>query len=538
MKNIIYILLLFPSMLFSQNWQWANKVGSNIFQSTDFANVITDGTNSYLVGRYSGALYLQTDTLYAIGTNGLFVIKYDASGNEMWAKGFGGNNTAPGKINQVYGVFNPTDNYIYLSGRFYGQMILDTVDTLTAGSFSELYMAKMDLNGNFIWGKSVNTYLADDMAYVFVQPDGNLFLAGTVGDTAYFDTIQVATGGFFARYDTNGNCLWARHEFSGITGININISFIGNDIVMSGTFNSNPTTIDTTTLINNNNSFDGYLSRMDSIGRIKWIQSFGYGGSDAFSGAVIDNSNNIFICGAFEDSIKIDGVTLTNQGRDILIAKFTESGNLVWLRQTNAINNVGGGGDITIDNNENCYITGYFSGSDTFGTYNISTSNTYDMFLTRYNTNGDCLGVRHFGYAGGNSVVTDNSDNPICAGGFQNTVTIGTSTFTSNGYFDIFLAKSDVFTGIDTIGRNANNQLLIYANPNQGKCTITVPDDFLHEKNLTLSIYDNAGKRIQQKTFEMNDGKIKLNLEAEAKGVYNVTLTNGKKWFSGRIIFE
>ena len=102
----------------------------------------------------------------------------------------------------------------------------------------------------------------------------------------------------------------------------------------------------------------------------------------------------------------------------------------------------------------------------------------------------------------------------------------------------MFLAKSDAITGIGGREINPNNQLIIYANPNAGKCNITVPDDFLHEKKLTLSIYDNMGRLIQQKTLEMIEGKIKLNLEAEAKGIYNVTLSNGKKSYNGKIVFE
>lgn len=65
-----------------------------------------------------------------------------------------------------------------------------------------------------------------------------------------------------------------------------------------------------------------------------------------------------------------------------------------------------------------------------------------------------------------------------------------------------------------------------------------MPDDFVNEKNLVLSIYDNKGKLIQQKTLEMNDGNIKLNLEQEAKGVYNVVLSNNKKSYNGKIVFE
>ncbi len=62
--------------------------------------------------------------------------------------------------------------------------------------------------------------------------------------------------------------------------------------------------------------------------------------------------------------------------------------------------------------------------------------------------------------------------------------------------------------------------------------------DFVIEKNLILSIYNNTGKLIQQKTLEMNEGNIKLNLEQVAKGVYNVVLSNKKKSYNGKIVFE
>jgi len=36
----------------------------------------------------------------------------------------------------------------------------------------------------------------------------------------------------------------------------------------------------------------------------------------------------------------------------------------------------------------------------------------------------------------------------------------------------------------------------------------------------------------------MHEGKIKLSLEAEAKGLYNAVLSNGSKTYSGKIIFD
>jgi hypothetical protein len=95
----------------------------------------------------------------------------------------------------------------------------------------------------------------------------------------------------------------------------------------------------------------------------------------------------------------------------------------------------------------------------------------------------------------------------------------------------------DEITGVDEL-RTTGNKLLIYANPNKGKCNIVVPDDFSFESKLTLMIFDNKGKLIQQKVLQMDGDKILVNLEQEAKGIYNVVLSGKNKNYSGKIVFE
>ncbi|GAB4291504.1 MAG: hypothetical protein Kow0068_16780 [Marinilabiliales bacterium] len=109
----------------------------------------------------------------------------------------------------------------------------------------------------------------------------------------------------------------------------------------------------------------------------------------------------------------------------------------------------------------------------------------------------------------------------------------------SQGYEDFLIAKLDTTTGSNEENiKTYPTQLIIYANPNNGKCNIKIPEDFINEQNLTLYIYDNSGKLLQQTKFEMNEEEIKLNIEKEAKGVYNVVLSNGKKVYKGKIVFE
>ena len=83
-----------------------------------------------------------------------------------------------------------------------------------------------------------------------------------------------------------------------------------------------------------------------------------------------------------------------------------------------------------------------------------------------------------------------------------------------------------------------SNQLFIYANQTTGKCNITIPDEFQNEKHLILYIYENSGKLIQQQSIETDSEKFRMNLEEEAKGIYNIVLSNCKKNYNGKIIFE
>ncbi len=59
-----------------------------------------------------------------------------------------------------------------------------------------------------------------------------------------------------------------------------------------------------------------------------------------------------------------------------------------------------------------------------------------------------------------------------------------------------------------------------------------------NESDLTLQIYDLKGKLVQQSKVEPSEGKISLNIEAQAKGMYTAILSNGKKSYSGKIVFE
>ena len=293
------------------------------------------------------------------------------------------------------------------------------------------------------------------------------------------------------------------------------------------------------------NNYRGYfIARFDTSGSVLQVNTYIGGPSAIGNGDMsLDENGNCYIIGNFKNGFatfnnNIDTIH-SSDSTHFFLAKYDANGNFNWVQQDSA-SLIAGGSSVFTDTENNIYITGAFSGSARFGSFNVTASTSSDMFVAKYNAAGTCLGVNTAGNAFGTTVVADASGSCYITGGFVDTANFGSTVLISlaGEKTNIFTAKSNFNTGISEVQKTANNNLFIYANPTTGKCNITVPDDFLNENNLTLSIFDNSGKIIQQKKLEMSVNKIKLDLEAEAKGIYTAVLSNGKKSYTGKIVFE
>lgn len=82
------------------------------------------------------------------------------------------------------------------------------------------------------------------------------------------------------------------------------------------------------------------------------------------------------------------------------------------------------------------------------------------------------------------------------------------------------------------------NNLNFFPNPTDSYFIVKIPKEVINNNNLILRIYDMLGNLIKNPCIEMYEDNIKVNIESEAKGIYNVVLSNGKKNYSGRIVFD
>ncbi|MBI4647259.1 MAG: SBBP repeat-containing protein [Bacteroidia bacterium] len=324
-------------------WEWAQSIGS---VSNDWvSNIVADSNeNVYIAGKMGAS-----DSITFFPES--FIAKYSSSGNILWIQNVYYN------IGSGYNGFSfvQKNNNLFFTGNYYEDTLIFNNDTLIGQG---IYISKYDIDGNFIWIKSVGAISGGSISSLKINSDnaGNLYIIGNYL-SLYSDTLTIGSVVltsqtqpyiiFIAKYDSSGNPLWVK-------------SIIGN----GG---------NTETEVTN------------------------------FS---IDTYNNVYITGDFQSfSISFDSINLTNSGySDIYIAQYNSSGNVLWDSQNffiakyNSSRNVlwaknvvgiSTGTSISIDIFDNTYISGWFGSSQII--FDSITLTNSGLFIVKYNSSGNVI---------------------------------------------------------------------------------------------------------------------------------------------------
>ncbi len=182
-----------------------------------------------------------------------------------------------------------------------------------------------------------------------------------------------------------------------------------------------------------------------------WMQKGGSPTVDEAYAIATDGSGNTYTTGYFTSNATFGATTLSSSGStDIFLAKTNNQGNYVW-----AVKAGGSGTDrgvnITTDTQGNSYITGYFYGTANFGSTTLTSSGNQDIFIAKYNNAGTLQWAVKAGGSGadvGNGISLDNSGNVLVTGEFKNSATFGTTTLAASGTnSDAFTSKLSVSSG-------------------------------------------------------------------------------------------
>ncbi|MBI3511564.1 MAG: T9SS type A sorting domain-containing protein [Bacteroidetes bacterium] len=167
---------------------WARSAGGQNYDN----DVSTCGQadqkgNVFIAGYFSSdTLILGLDTLInsSMNINDMFIAKYSATGNLVWARSAGGIMTE-----MAYALTTDSVGNAFAGGVFSSSNLIFGFDTLVySGGVSDIFLAKYDTVGNVIWAKSVGGSMADFVTGAAKDQSENIYLAG------WYDSPTLAFG--------------------------------------------------------------------------------------------------------------------------------------------------------------------------------------------------------------------------------------------------------------------------------------------------------------------------------------------------------
>jgi len=428
-------------------WQWAKQAGG-IEKDVGYGISVDTNGNSYATGFFQGTATFGAFTITSSGGYDVFVAKFDADGNCLWAKQAGGSGYDVG-----YGISVDANGNSYVTGSFPGTATFGAF-TITSSGEPDVFVAKIDTDGNWQWAKQAGGSATEFCYGISTDANGNSYVTGSFNGTATFGAFTITSIGwpdvFVAKIDADGNWQWAKQAggSSFEEGYGISVDANGNSYV-TGYF-PNTATFGAFT-ITSSGGYDVFVAKIDTDGNWQWAKQAGGSDADLGYGISTDANSNSYVTGSFIDPATFGTTTLTGSGgEDIFVAKIDADGNWQWAKQA-------GGSDsddvkgISVDANGNSYVTGSFRETATFGAFTITSSGNKDIFVAKIDADGNWQWAKQAGgpdpYCGsdqGKGISADANGNPYVTGYFSNTATFGAFTITSSGGYidsDIFVAK-------------------------------------------------------------------------------------------------
>ena len=385
---------------------WARDMGGS--GDDDGAGIALSSTGTiYVAGSFSGTAN------FPVGANGfsltsagsgknVFVATFDSSGNVVWVRGMGGasgddvaNAVAVGADGSVYttGYFQGTANFNPGSG----------VYNLTAVGPEDVFVSKLDANGNFVWADRMGgTGWSQGMSIgmgIALGPDGSVYTTGSFQGTADFGLgtgggILVCAGGtdgFISKLTSAGNFVWAR-DMGGANadyGSGIAVGADGS-VYTTGGF-MGPATFGTFTL--NSAGYNRmFVTKLDSAGDFLWADGYGGTGWDLATGITLGADGSVYTTGGFWGTANFNPGTgtysLTSAGqKDAFVLKLDSNGNFLAARDVASGTSDNCGNSVAVTQSGVIYTTGYFQGTANFdpsaGTYNLTSAGGEDFFLSK-----------------------------------------------------------------------------------------------------------------------------------------------------------
>jgi hypothetical protein len=518
MKTLIAFLLLFPIVAFPQDpfqrifsGQFMasssdSDIGvdggyifckNTIVKTDDFGNV--EWSYNYRVNTAFQSIvktfdncYIASGNLYITGgLKKIITIKVDALGNLIWYKVYGGIDTEDEKS---YSICETSDSNYLISG----------YTTSYGYGSSDIYLLKIDSDGNVIWGRAIGEEGTDYGNGVKQINDGNYIVAGFTEKSGMDKEI------YLIKFDQNGDTIWTRTY----GGINYDVA---NNFIQ--------TTDGGFAIIGTTNSFapggqaDLILVKTDSNGVVQWAKTFG--GEFVEVGAeVTELQDHGFLLVGYTQSFGAGGdCGALGTCYDYYLIRTDQNGDTIWTKAYGrfGLHDWATGAHLTSDN-------GYFL-------YGPSFSNNYRAeYLIKTDSNGycQCNTYNTQTVTGSPELETSYSWGRLSHGNklFEVNMDVQAVPLT----FDSLLCQP-----VSIIDQNTTS-FTYYPNPAKEFIIINYPDN-VDPYSKEIIIYNTLGTQVNHIPATQNASETKVDLTGLPAGLYfALLLAEGKKVATGKFL--
>ncbi len=339
---------------------------------------------------------------------------------------------------------------IVLTGYFQGTIDFGGGPLTAAGASNDIFVAKLDSSGHFIWAKQFGDTQSQAAYGVAVDLTGAVYVVGNNSGTLDFGTgAPLVSAGmedvFIAKLDTNGAPIWSKgfgdptdqSAFSVAVTPSGAIAVVG---YMDGTVDFGGVSLTSA------GNGDALAIELDATGATLWANRFGDAAEQEATNVAVDSTGALAIAGEFGGSITIGATTLASADmRDAFLAKLDPSGAPLFA------DGFGGPGDqlgdwVATGPNGAIVLGASFQNSITVGTTSITSLGTASKLVASFDATGTVSWTKAFASASvydWSSVAVDAQGNVFVAGEFDDGIDLGFGRVETNGGYDVFVAKLD-----------------------------------------------------------------------------------------------
>ena len=457
--------------------EWVISFGDFMFDYGTGLDVDSEG-NVYVTGVYQETVDFDPgEGVFELTSNGgedVFVLKLTSNGEFVWARGMG----SPFYEEPTSVGVDDAGN-VYVSGYFSEQGDYNPGDetfTLTSNGGQDLFIVKLNVDGNFAWAFNIGGPQQELALGMDVSSDGNVYITGFFNDTVDFDP----GAGVDQRTAPGGS--------------------------------------------------QGYVLNLDSNGEYVYATVFGGAGNVTAYDVSVNSGGEVFAAGSFTNDVAIGGIDFISEGfEDALVVKLNASGDITWAR-TLAGEGFQNAYDVSADPFGNVVLAGYFEGTADFdpsdeGVFQLTKNSAepFDAFYCMLDGAGIFVNAGQFGgtnFLEHHGVSTDSNGNIYLASAFQGSVDLDPTpnseeTVSAVDFRDNYVIKLLADPSVGTNDLQSLPALSVYPNPATDHIQVVLPGS---KYGVTFAIFDQSGRRLKQGLLGFETNQISLN--GITSGVY------------------